>query len=247
MVDDAFDTVPDSFLSEADALGLAFDAGDLDRLRGYLRLLYDANQRMNLTAIRDPAEAWSRHVLDSLTLLPWVAATIERAESEGRSASLIDVGSGGGLPGLVLACVQPELRIVLVEATGKKARFLAQASAALGLDRIEVLPQRAEEVGRDPEHRETHDLVTSRAVGALNVLAEYLVPLARPDATILAIKGAKAEEEITEAKQALYKLHTQVLEVVPTPTGRVVVMTKTRSTPKAYPRRVGEPKRQPLT
>ena len=117
---------------------------------------------------------------------------------------------------------------MLVEATGKKARFLAQASAALGLDRVEVLPQRAEEVGRDPRHRETHDLVTSRAVGALNVLAEYLVPLARPDATILAIKGAKAEEEITEAKQALYKLHTQVLEVVPTPTGRVVVMTKTR-------------------
>jgi 16S rRNA (guanine527-N7)-methyltransferase len=246
MVDDAFDTVPDSFLSEADALGLAFDAGDLDRLRGYLRLLYDANQRMNLTAIRDPAEAWSRHVLDSLTLLPWVAATIERAESEGRSASLIDVGSGGGLPGLVLACVQPELRIVLVEATGKKARFLAQASAALGLDRIEVLPQRAEEVGRDPEHRETHDLVTSRAVGALNVLAEYLVPLARPDATILAIKGAKAEEEIETAKQALYKLHASVVEVHPTSTGRIVVIEKNRAVPKAYPREVGEPKRRPL-
>ena len=80
MVDDAFESVPESFLAEAEAMGLAFDSGDLDRLRGYLRLLYDANQRMNLTAIRDPAEAWSRHVLDSLTLLPWVAVTIERAE-----------------------------------------------------------------------------------------------------------------------------------------------------------------------
>ncbi len=247
MVDDAFDSVPESFLAEAEGMGLAFDAGDLDRLRGYLRLLYDANQRMNLTAIRDPAEAWSRHVLDSLTLLPWVAATVERTAGEGRAASLIDVGSGGGLPGLVLACVQPELRIVLVEATGKKARFLAQASAALGLDRVEVLPQRAEAVGRDPQHRESHDLVTSRAVGALDVLAEYLVPLARTDGTILAIKGAKAEEEIAHAKQALYTLHAQVHEVVPTPTGRIVVLHKTRPIPKAYPRRVGEPKRQPLS
>jgi len=247
MVDDSFERVPESFLAEAEGMGLAFDAGDLDRLRGYLRLLYEANQRMNLTAIRDPADAWSRHVLDSLTLLPWIAATIERTAGEGRAASLIDVGSGGGLPGLVLACVQPELRIVLVEATGKKARFLAQASAALGLDRVEVLPQRAEEVGQDPGHRETHDLVTSRAVGALNVLAEYLVPLARPDGTILAIKGAKAEHEIADAKQALHKLHSHVFEVVPTPTGRIVVMTKSRPTPRAYPRRVGEPRRQPLS
>lgn len=242
----AFETVPDSFLADAESVGLAFDPGDLDRLRGFLNLLYEANARINLTAIRDPAEAWSRHVLDSLTLLPWVGAMQDRVGEQGRAGSLIDVGSGGGLPGLVIACVQPDLPITLVESTGKKARFLTQAAAALGLDRVEVLAERAEVIGRDPAHRERHDLVTSRAVGPLNVLAEYLVPLARPDGTLLAIKGARAEEEIAEAKQALYHLHAEVVEVVPTATGRVVVLAKTRPIPRAYPRATGEPKRKPL-
>jgi len=109
-----------------------------------------------------------------------------------------------------------------------------------------VRAERAEVVGRDPDHRETHDLVTSRAVGPLNVLAEYLVPLARPDGVVTAIKGARAEEEIAEAKQAIYRLHAEVVEVHPTPTGRIVVLAKKRPVPKAYPRAVGEPKRRPL-
>lgn len=246
MVEPAFESVPESFLAEAAEAGLQFDPGDLDRLRGFLTLLYEANARMNLTAIREPAEAWSRHVLDSLTLLPWVGAMRERVAEAGREASLIDVGSGGGLPGLVIACVQPDLPITLVEATGKKARFLSQAAATLGLDRVEVLAERAEVVGRDPAHRERHDLVTSRAVGPLQILAEYLVPLACETGTILAIKGAKAEAEIADARQALYRLHAEVVEVVPTSTGRVVVMGKKRPVPKAYPRATGEPKRNPL-
>lgn len=239
-------TVPDSFISDAEALGLAFDPGDLDRLQQFMSLLYEANARMNLTAIREPAEAWSRHVLDSLTLLPWVHTARATAEAEGREASLIDVGSGGGLPGLVVACVVPDLPVSLVESTGKKARFLEETATAIGLDRVTVLAERAEEVGRDPAHREAHDVVTGRAVGSLNVLAEYLVPLAREDGTVLAIKGAKADEEIVAAKQALYQLHAEVIDVHQTPTGRIVVIRKKRAVPRAYPRAVGEPRRKPL-
>ena len=237
---------PDVFLADAEQLGLAFDPGDLERLGRFLDLLYEANSRMNLTAIRDPAEAWSRHILDSLTLVPWLHAAVDAAAEAGRTPRVIDVGSGGGLPGLVLACVSPGTSITLVESTGKKARFLEETAAALGLDRVRVLAERAEVVGRDPDHREAHDLVTSRAVGPLNVLAEYLVPLARPDGVVTAIKGARAEEEIAEAKQAIYRLHAEVVEVHPTPTGRIVVLAKKRPVPKAYPRAVGEPKRRPL-
>ena len=244
---DHMNAVPETFLSEAETLGLAFDPGDLERLERFLALLYEANARMNLTAIRDPADAWNRHILDSLTLLPWVHTAREVAAADGREASLIDVGSGGGLPGLVLACVSPDLPITLVEATGKKARFLQETAKALGLDRVAVLAERAEVIGRDPAHREAHDLVTARAVGPLNVLAEYLVPLARVDGTILATKGAKAEEEIAQAKQALYHLHAEVLEVHPTSTGRIVAIAKKRAVPRAYPRAVGEPKRKPLS
>ena len=238
--------VPDTFKAEAASIGLEFEDGDLDRLSDFLDLLYDANARMNLTAIRDRDEAWHRHVLDGLTLVPWIAAAHEKAAARSESPSLIDVGSGGGLPGLVLACVQPTLPITLVEATGKKARFLEEAAKRLGLDRVEVLAERAEVVGRDPRHRERHDLVTSRAVGPMPVLAEYLVPLARTDGLVLAVKGARAEEEVAEAKQALYHLHAEVVEVRPTSTGRIVVLAKKRAVPKAYPRAVGEPKRRPL-
>ena len=237
---------PDTFKAEAASIGLEFEDGDLERLSDFLDLLYDANARMNLTAIRDRDEAWHRHVLDGLTLVPWIAAAHEKAAARGGSPSLIDVGSGGGLPGLVLACVQPSLPITLVEATGKKARFLEEAAKRLGLDRVEVLAERAEVVGRDPRHRERHDLVTSRAVGPMPILAEYLVPLARTDGLVLAVKGARAEEEVAEAKQALYHLHAEVVEVRPTSTGRIVVLAKKRAVPKAYPRAVGEPKRRPL-
>ena len=236
-------TPPESFRSAAAAAGIDFEPEDLVRIGRYLELLYDANARMNLTAIREPAEAWERHVLDSLTLLPWVLQLEERF---GEATRLIDIGSGGGLPGLVLACVRPRLEIVLVESTGKKARFLEATAASLGLDRVVVLNERAETVGRDPDHRESHHLVIARAVGSLNVLAEYTVPLARTDGLVLAIKGAKAEEEIETAKQALYKLHASVVEVHPTSTGRIVVIEKNRAVPKAYPREVGEPKRRPL-
>ena len=237
---------PDTFKAEAASIGLEFEDGDLERLSDFLDLLYDANARMNLTAIRDRDEAWHRHVLDGLTLVPWIAAAHEKAAARGGSPSLIDVGSGGGLPGLVLACVQPSLPITLVEATGKKARFLEEAAKRLGLDRVEVLAERAEVVGRDPRHRERHDLVTSRAVGPMPILAEYLVPLARTDGLVLAVTGARAEEEVAEAKQALYHLHAEVVEVRPTSTGRIVVLAKKRAVPKAYPRAVGEPKRRPL-
>lgn len=237
---------PDTFKAEAASIGLEFEDGDLERLSDFLDLLYDANARMNLTAIRDRDEAWHRHVLDGLTLVPWIAAAREKAAARSESPSLIDVGSGGGLPGLVLACVQPTLPITLVEATGKKARFLEEAAKRLGLDRVEVLAERAEVVGRDPRHRERHDLVTSRAVGPMPILAEYLVPLARTDGLVLAVKGARAEEEVAEAKQALYHLHAEVVEVRPTSTGRIVVLAKKRAVPKAYPRAVGEPKRRPL-
>ena len=169
MTETAFDTVPESFLAEAAEAGLQFDPGDLDRLRGFLNLLYEANARMNLTAIREPAEAWSRHVLDSLTLLPMVATAEAR--------SLIDIGSGGGAPGIPLAIVCPELEVGLVETTGKKARFLEETAATLGLDNVTVFNDRAERLAAHGEpQRERWDLVTARAVGRLPVLLELTLP-----------------------------------------------------------------------
>jgi 16S rRNA (guanine527-N7)-methyltransferase len=230
---------PAGFLEAAEAYGIAFDAGDVDRLGAYLALLLDANSRFNLTAVKDPEQAWTKHVFDSLTLLPYVVAT--------EAKRVIDVGSGGGLPGMPLAIVQPEVDFTLLEATGKKADFLAEAAAELELANVEVLNDRAETIGRDREnHREQYDLVLARAVGKLAVLVELTVPLAKVGGHVAAIKGARAAREIEEAKEALHRLHAAVVESTRTPTGTIVLIEKLRRTAKPYPRRPGEPKRAPL-
>lgn len=229
----------DEFLREADAAGLVFDADDLRRLGLYLALLHEANQSFNLTAVRDPEEMWIRHVLDSLTLLPLLADLPEQAR-------IIDIGSGGGAPGLIVAVAQPGSHLTLVEATGKKARFLERASAEIGLTNVTVLQERAETLAHRPELRAGFDAALARAVGRIAVIAELTVPFVRVGGLILLTKGQHAEEELAEAKQALHMLHATVAGVVPTPTGRIVVVEKRRATPRTYPRRPGEPARAPL-
>lgn len=230
---------PTAFLERAAALGIAFESGDLDRLGVFLDLLLEANTRFNLTTVTDPAEAWMRHILDSLSLLPVIAS----AEPK----TIMDVGSGGGLPGVPLAIVLPNIQFTLLEATGKKAAFLYEVAHEMGLTNVRVVNDRAETVGSDREHhREKYDMVTARAVGRLAVLLELTSPLARPGGHVVAIKGDKAQEEIEEAKGALHRLHCQVAETIRTATNTLVVIEKLRATPKMYPRRPGEPKRVPL-
>lgn len=229
---------PQEFLEAAAAFGIGFDPGDTDRMGLFLAMLLETNKQFNLTAITDPADAWRKHVFDSLTLMPWIGAAAPRR--------IADIGTGGGLPGIPLAISFTEVRFLLVEATGKKAKFLQAVVAALSLTNVTVVNDRAETVGRDAAHREQYDMVTARAVGRLAVVAELAVPLARVGGTVLAIKGGRATGEIKEAKRALHMLHSRVADIVTTPTGTVVVIEKTRETPKTYPRRPGEPKRAPL-
>ncbi len=126
------------------------------------------NERVNLTAITDPAEAWTRHILDALTLVPLMADLAE-------GSAVLDVGSGGGVPGIPMAIARPDLAFTLVEATQKKAAFLTAVSAALGLTNVTVLAERAEVLG--PTMRARFDVVTARAVGRLVALVPTHHPL----------------------------------------------------------------------
>ena len=222
-----------------EGLGVELDAGDLDRFERYLDLLFEANGRFNLTAVRDPDEAWRRHIFDSLTLMPWLSSL----DADERVA---DVGSGGGAPGLPLAIAMPKLAFTLIESTGKKADYLRQTASALNLDNVTIVNERAETAARTPALRERFSIVQARALGPMRVALELTVPLATVGGLTLFIKGAKAEEEIKLAAGALRALHAQAVDVTPTPTGRIVAVQKQRSTPKEYPRRPGEPKRAPL-
>lgn len=243
---------PDSFIEEAASLGIEFEPGDLDTLRAYLGLLYGANELFNLTAVRDPVEAWRRHILDSLTLLPFLADLPE-------SARVIDVGSGGGLPGVPLAICLPALRFTLLEATGKKAEFLKEVVRRLPLSNAAVVQERAERAGQDRGtlvagplgtrrggHREMYQAAVARAVGPLAVIAELTAPFIALNGRVLLIKGEKSDAELEEAAEALRLLKIEYVRTMPTPTGRVVVLEKRAATPRLYPRPDGEPKRVPL-
>lgn len=246
---------PPEFVKAAADLGIEFEPGEADKLGAYLAMLLAANARANLTSITDPAEAWTKHILDSLTLLPLLADLPP-------ASRVIDVGTGGGVPGLPLAIVMPHLHMTLLEATGKKVEFLKQAVATLGLSNVSVIQGRAEDLGqdrgqrrdstRDGGHRESFDAVIARAVGPIIVLAELTVPLAKaptanaPSGIIALIKGQKAADELAEAQEALRQLHAVHEHTLDTPTGRIVVLSKSAMTPRVYPRHDGEPKRAPI-
>jgi 16S rRNA (guanine527-N7)-methyltransferase len=167
----------------------------------------------------------------------------------GDARTVVDVGSGGGLPGLPLRIARPDLKVTLVEADQAKAAFLVRACAALGLDRVEVLARRAEEMGQDPLYRETFDLAVARAVAPMPVLAELCLPLVRVGGHLLAQKTES--EDLAAAGGAIELLGGRLNRVAPAPSavrtaGTVVIIDKVRSTPPAYPRRPGVPSRKPL-
>lgn len=236
-------TPPADFLQAVADFGLELDPTELDRFGRFLAMLLAANEQMNLTAITTPEEMWMRHIFDSLTLMPMLAELPE-------GAKIADVGSGAGLPGIPLAIAMPAGDFTLIESTGKKAAFIEAAAKALGLKNVEVLNERAEEVGRDwnrgQGHRESYDAAVARAVGRLSIIAELCVPLVRVGGLVLLHKGAKAEEELTEAAGALEKLKVAHAGTVETPTGRIVALEKLVPTPRLYPRAPGEPAKNPL-
>ena len=247
-------TPPEDFVAQCAEIGVEFEGGDVERLGLYLARMLHANEAFNLTAIRDAAEAWRKHIFDSLTLIGPLSEL-------GEGARVLDVGSGGGLPGLPVAICMPHLSVTLLEATGKKVEFLRVTGEALGLKNLTVIHDRAERLGHDRgvktgqsdgsnvrvgAHREAYDAVTARAVGRLATLAEITVPFAKVGGLVLLIKGEQAEAELEEASRALHLLKATHATTLPTPTGRIVVLNKTSATPRDYPRRDGEPKRSPL-
>lgn len=226
------------------ALSLPLSEAELDSFVAHYRLLLRENDRAGLTSITEPVAVAVKHFLDSLTgLLVREIAPHER---------VADIGSGAGFPGLVLAVVRPAAQYFLVEATGKKAAFLAAVMEALALRNVEIVSSRAEEVGRQASYRETCDLVVTRAVAPLPVVLEYGLPLTRVGGHLIAHKGPEAGREVADSGAALKALGGEVrrLKEVSLPRAmgeRVLVLVeKTAPTPPAYPRRPGIPAKRPI-
>lgn len=220
-------------------LGLGDDAAP--SLLRFGELLLEKNKVMNLTAITAPRDVATLHLLDCAAL----AAQLDLS-----SKRVIDVGTGAGFPGMVLAILTPDARFTLLDSLGKRVDFLRETADAMGLRRVRCVHARAEEFAR--KHREQFDIATSRAVAQLNVLCELTLPLVKVGGVFLAMKSVESDPELQEARSAIAQLGGAVEDVtdytIPGTevTHRVVRIRKERPTPAGFPRAFARIKKAPL-
>ncbi len=219
-------------------LGLSLDEEKQNTLCAFGEAVIRQNEVMNLTAITDPEQVAKLHLLDSLSLL-----TLEDLKGK----RMIDVGCGAGFPGVPVKIACPEVELTLLDSLGKRMHWLESALPALGVA-AECVTARAEEAVQT--RRESYDIATSRAVARLNILLELTAPYVKVGGRVLAMKGAAAEEELAEAKNAVKKLGLQVEQVAQFPIDgtahAVIVLKKIAKTPPQYPRRYAKIKQEPL-
>lgn len=222
-----------------DTLGLPVDGLARERLDGYVALLMEANSQFNLTAIKDPDLIERNLVGGSLEIAAMISANTE---------SVIDVGSGGGIPGMVIAIVRPETRVCMLDSTGKKVRFLEESIDVLGLNNATAIHGRAEELAHAPEHREQYAVGTARAVARLASLVELVHPFVRQGGLSIFPKGVSAAEETDEARQAVGFVGGTNARMVPSRLDdtQYVLVDKSSPTPERFPRRVGIPGKRPI-
>jgi 16S rRNA (guanine527-N7)-methyltransferase len=224
---------------------LTLTGAQAEQLLAYRDFLLAWNTHTNLTAIRDPQDFLIKHLLDSFHIL--------RCVPPQPGQHWVDVGSGAGLPGLVLKILQPTIQLTLVESTGKKCTFLQAASAQLGLTGVQVRNMRAEEAGQLPDLRERADWAIARAVARLPILLEYLLPLVRSGGGVIAMKGSDTvESELADSGSALRTLRGRLRQRFDYSLPDVamahslLVFDKVGKTPMQYPRPIGTPAKQPL-
>jgi 16S rRNA (guanine527-N7)-methyltransferase len=216
----------------------------LERFERYAQLLVEWNERVNLTAILDPYDIAVKHFLDSVSVL--------QACSIANGATVIDVGTGAGFPGLPIKIVRPDISLTLVDSLQKRIHFLKTLTEELHLSGVNIFHGRAEEVGQSTTFRENYDRAVSRAVAPLNILVEFCLPLVKPGGFFVALKGPDLEDELRNAQSAIATLGGIVKNTVSfnLPISGdprcMVIIEKKSSTPAKYPRRPGMPEKKPL-
>ena len=235
----------DGFAEAAASLGASLSPDQVDLMRRMVEMLHAYNSSaalMSEAALRDVLRA---HLLDSLTLLPLIRSANLR---DGR---LVDVGSGGGFPGLVLALAEPALRVTLVDATRKKTAYLERAAAEFAPS-ASVLNARAEDAARDPALRESFDIAACRALGVWPVVLELTLPFCKIGGLLFGQRGADAPAEAVAHGGAAAKLGGRVVGVervgadVGLENRHIIIVEKVESTQGRYPRKAGIPLKRPL-
>lgn len=227
-------------------LSSKLSSAQMKKLEDYYQLLIEANQHMNLTAIVEREAVYVKHFYDSLSISQYGKLWSKNI------GSAIDVGTGAGFPGIVLAVARPDIEFTLCDSLRKRTDFLNTVVQELKLQNVAVIHSRAEDLARMNSFRNSYDLVLSRAVARLNILVELLVPFAKPMGHVVCYKGPDVGGELEDAKAALKLLgaRTEHVESVVLPEGygtrSLVVFRVEKETNKKFPRKAGIPQRQPL-
>lgn len=235
---------PEEFKQLLGKKNIELSQRQMDQFDRYLHLLVEWNEKMNLTAITETREVYLKHFYDSISLAFF--------EDFAMNKTICDVGAGAGFPSIPLKIVFPTLKVTIVDSLNKRITFLTALVKELQLEDVSLYHDRAETFGQRKEFRGVFDYVTARAVARLNVLSELCLPLVKKDGYFLALKAAKSEEEITEAKPAIAILGGKFQEElsfklpVTQDERHIIVIQKKKETPKKYPRKPGLPNKQPI-
>jgi 16S rRNA (guanine527-N7)-methyltransferase len=239
--------VEQRFEEQLAAFGIRLSDMQKKQFLTYYKNLVLWNQVMNLTAITDMEEVYTKHFVDSLSFIKAISG---QAMPEG--SRLIDVGTGAGFPGLPLAIVYPGLQVTLMDSLNKRIRFLDDTVKQLGLANVRTVHARAEELARNKQYREQYDLCCSRAVANISTLSEYCLPFIKQGGLFISYKSEKAEEELKESGKAVTilggKLEDKIRFILPgTDYQRILLLIrKIKATPGKYPRKAGTPSKEPL-
>ena len=225
-------------------LHINYDDGKSRKFEGYMESVLEKNKHINLTAITDRDEFIRKHYVDSLLCA---------SSAEFRNAnSVIDVGTGGGFPGIPLAIAFPEKEFVLIDSLNKRIRIINELCESYGIDNVTALHGRAEELGRNSNFRESFDICVSRAVANMSTLSEYCLPFVKIGGTFIAYKGPECSEELNNASNAIRMLGGKVKRIENPQFDELpfehtlIYINKAESTRSKYPRKAGTPSKEPI-
>lgn len=223
-------------------IGILLEEEQINQFYQYMQLLLEWNEKINLTAITKPEEVILKHFMDSLT----IAKHIEK------NATLIDVGTGAGFPGIPLKIIREDLEVTLLDSLNKRITFLKEVIEQLQLTKIQAVHFRAEDFGKNKKYRESFDYATSRAVANLATLSEYLMPLVKLNGYGISMKGSEVEEEIKQSQKAIEILGGKIksIDSFQLPKSdinrNIIIIKKEKQTPMKYPRKAGLPAKEPI-